>query len=56
MLLTSMSDNIQANKQDDRVEDSQGKAKNNQPLLQNINTPSELNEIKPRSMQVWKYE
>ena len=44
MLLTGMSNNIQAKKIDE-VEDSQGKAENNQP-------PSELNNIQPRSMQV----
>ena len=52
MLLTSMSEIIQANKQNDKVEDSQGKAENNKPLLPNINIPSYLIKIQPRAMQL----
>ena len=51
MVLTSMADDIQAQK-NDRVEDFLYKAENNQPLLQIINIPYDINEIQPRSTQV----
>ena len=38
MVITIISDNIQANK-NIKIEDSRDKAENNQPLLQNTNTP-----------------
>ena len=54
MLPTIMSDKIQFNKQNYKYEDSWGKAENNQPLLKIMNIPSDLKNIQPRSMQVWK--
>ena len=56
MLLTSMSKNIQASREVNKVEDLQGKAENNQPLKFFIDVPSELNKIQSRSMQVWYWD
>ena len=53
MLITSTSENIQANRQNIKVEYSWDKSENNQPLLQKMNTPFDLNNIQPRSMQAW---
>ena len=53
ILLTSMVEHEQDKKQNEKVEDSQNKAENNQPLLQNINIPSDINDIQPRATQVW---
>ena len=53
MLITSMSENIQANKQNKKVEQSRDKAEKNQPFLLNMNIPSDLNDIQPRSTKVW---
>ena len=51
-IIINMSDNIQSNKQNYIVEDSRDKAKNNKPLLQKMNTPSDINRIQPRHNQV----
>ena len=51
-----MPENIQANEQNEKVEDSWDKAGNNQPLLQNMNITSDLNDIQPRAMPVCKYD
>ena len=52
MLLTIMTEHEQGGK-NDKVEDSWVKVEYNQPLLQNINISSDLNEIWPRATQVW---
>ena len=39
ILLTSMSENIEANKQNNKVEDSQGNMENNQPLIKTSAPP-----------------
>ena len=54
MLRTSISENIEENKRNEKVEDSQGKVDRNKPLLQNINTPFNLNKIHPRPAKVCK--
>ena len=52
MLLTSTSENIEANKQNDKVEGSQVKMDKNQNFRQNMSTPSDLSNVQPRSTQV----
>ena len=54
-MLTSMPKNIDTNKQNYRVEDSQCKVYNNQTFLQKVNISSELNVIQPKFTQVWNY-
>ena len=49
MLLTRISDHEQPKK---KIKDSQDNAGNNQPLLKNMNIPSDLNYIKPGDTQV----
>ena len=46
-----MSENIQANKQNYKFEDSWDKLDNNQPFIKTINIPSELNYIQRRFTQ-----
>ena len=46
---------IQSNYQNNKVEDSQGKYYNNQPLLLNIIVPSDRNNIQPINTQVWDF-
>ena len=54
MLLAIMSENIQANQKNEKVEYSRYKVENNQPFLQNVNIPYDLNDIQQISMQVCK--
>ena len=54
MLLTSMSVQEEANKVNEELEDSQDNGENNQPFLQKMIIPSDLNDIQPRANQVWK--
>ena len=53
MLIAIMEENEQGKKKNDKVEDSRDKIDKNQPLLQNMNIPYDLNEIQPRATQVW---
>ena len=50
ILLASMSEHGQSNKVN---EDSRYNVENNQPFLQKMNIPSDLNDIQPRATQVW---
>ena len=52
IIITKMSENKPARKQNDKVEYSWVKAKNNQPLIHNMNIPSDLNNIQPISTYV----
>ena len=52
MIITSMSENIEENKQNGKVEDSKGKVNNNKNLLQNMNMPSDLKKIQPIPTQI----
>ena len=53
MLLISISNHEQATKLNKECDDSWDNAENNQPFMQNMNIPSDLNDIQPRSTQVW---
>ena len=53
MLLTRMSDHQKDKKVNKNIKESQDKTENNQPLLQNMNIPSKLNDIQPSATQVW---
>ena len=56
MLLTIVSENIEVNNQNDKVEDSRGKFDNNQYFIKKMNIPSEINDIQPRVTQVWNFD
>ena len=53
LLLTSMSEHEEANKFNEELEDSRDNDDNNQPILQKMIIPSDLNDIQPRATQVW---
>ena len=53
MLITSMSEHKEANKLNEELEDSRDNDDVNQPILQKIIIPSDINDIQPRSTQVW---
>ena len=53
MLLTIISNNIQANKEINKVKYSQGKSENNQPLQQMVNIPSDRNDVQQKPIQAW---
>ena len=53
MLLTSMSEHEESNKVNEELEHSRDNDDNNQPILKRMIIPSDLNDIKPRSTQVW---
>ena len=52
MLLTNMSEHEEAEKVNKELEYSRDNDNNNQPILQTIIIPSDLNYIQPRSTQV----
>ena len=49
MLLTRMSEHQQFKKVNKEPKDPHDNSENNQYFLENMNTPSELNDIKPRA-------
>ena len=53
MLLTRMSEHKEANKVNKYRKDSHDNDDNNQPILKKMTTPSDLNDIQPRTTQVW---
>ena len=53
MIIESTSEHRQARKVNKELEDSRDNAENNQPFLQNMNIPFDLNDIQPRATQVW---
>ena len=53
MLITSMSEHEEANKFNKEIKDSRDNDDNNQPILQKMITPSDLNDIQPRANQAW---
>ena len=53
MLLTSMSEHEEANKVNKELEKSRDNDDNNQPILQKMIIPSDINDFQPRSTQVW---
>ena len=53
MLLTRMSEQKESNKFNEDLKESHDNDDNNQPILQKIITPSDLNDIQPRATQVW---
>ena len=53
MVLTSIPEHEEANKFNEELKDSRDKDDNNQPILQKIIIPYDLNYIQPRSTQVW---
>ena len=53
IILTIMSENVQANKKNFKVSDSKYNIDKNQPLQKNMNITSNLKYIKPISTQVW---
>ena len=52
MVLISMSEHEEANKVTEELKDSCDNDENNQPFLQKMTIPSDLNDIQPRSTQV----
>ena len=53
ILLTSILEHEEANKVKEELEDSRDKDDNNQPILQKMIIPSDINYIQPRATQVW---
>ena len=53
MLITNISENEQAKKLNKELDYSRDNVEKNQYFLQNMNTPSEINDIQPRATQVW---
>ena len=53
ILLTSILEHEEANKVKEELEDSRDKDDNNQPILQKMIIPSDINYIQPRDTQVW---
>ena len=53
MLLTSMSEHEESKKVNKELGDSCDHDENNQHFLQKIIIPSDINDIQPRSTQVW---
>ena len=53
MLLTIILNNIQANKEINKVKYSQGKSEKNQPLQQMVNIPSDRNDVQRKPIQAW---
>ena len=56
MLLTSMSNHEQSIRVKKELDDSWYDAGNNQPFMQNMNIPYDLNDIQPRATQIWKFD
>ena len=54
MVTTSMMEHKEANKVNKELEYSCDNDENNQPFLQKMIIPSDLNDIQPRTTQVWK--
>ena len=52
MLITIMSEHEQSNKVNKKIKYSRYNYENNQPFLENINIPYDLNDIQPRATQV----
>ena len=53
MVLTSVPEHKEANKVNKELKDLWYNDENNQPFLQKIIIPSDLNDIQPRDTQVW---
>ena len=56
VILTSMSEHEQSNKVNKELEDSQDNDEYNQPFLQNMNIPSDLNDIQPIANHIWNFD
>ena len=53
MIITGMPEHEEANKVKKEIEDSRDNDDNNQPILQKIIIPSDINDIQTRSTQLW---